>query len=67
MSTGDEGFFAVVHRQRACRVFSDDPVDDDLLARVLDAATFAPSAENRQPWEFVVVRDPQTRAELGEL
>ncbi|MDQ1468272.1 MAG: hypothetical protein QOH10_2687, partial [Actinomycetota bacterium] len=42
-------------------------VDDDLLARVLDAATFAPSAENRQPWEFVVVRDPQTRAELGEL
>ena len=50
-------FFAVVHRQRACRAFTDEPVDDDLVARVLDAATFAPSAENRQPWEFVVVRD----------
>ena len=30
--------------------------------RVLDAATYAPSAENRQPWEFVVVRDPVRRA-----
>lgn len=59
--------FAVVHRQRACRAFSDDPVDDDLVARVLDAATFAPSAENRQPWEFVVVRDAQARAQLGDL
>ena len=35
-------FFAVVHRQRACRAFSDAAVSDDLVARVLDAATFAP-------------------------
>jgi nitroreductase len=60
-------FFAIVRSQRACREFSDDPVDDDLVARVLDAATFAPSAENRQPWEFVVVREPRTRAQLGDL
>ena len=50
-------FFDVVPTQRACRDVRDDPVDDDALARVLDAATYAPSAENRQPWEFVVVRD----------
>jgi nitroreductase len=62
-----DDLFAIVHRQRACRAFSDDPVDDDLVARVLDAATFAPSAENRQPWEFVVVREAETRARLGEL
>jgi nitroreductase len=60
-------FFAVVHAQRACREFSDEPVDDALVERVLDAATFAPSAENRQPWEFVVVRDPGRRAAIGEL
>ena len=66
MSNTDD-VFAVVHRQRACRAFSDAPVDDALIARVLDAATFAPSAENRQPWEFVVVRDATTRAHLGEL
>jgi nitroreductase len=59
--------FEVVHRQRACRAFSSEPVDDALVARVLDAATFAPSAENRQPWEFVVVRDASTRAVIGDL
>jgi nitroreductase len=59
--------FDVVHRQRAHRQFSDDPVTDADVARVLDAATYAPSAENRQPWEFVVVRDPERRAAIGEL
>ncbi len=60
-------FFDVVSRQRACRTFSDTPVSDDTIARILTAATFAPSAENRQPWEFVVVRDGGTRRRIGEL
>jgi nitroreductase len=42
-------------------------VSDDLVARVLEAATFAPSAENRQPWEFVVVRDAERREHIGAL
>ncbi len=60
-------FFDVVARQRACRAFRADPIDDDTIGRLLTAATFAPSAENKQPWEFVVVRDEPTRAALGEL
>ena len=36
--------------------FSPDPVADAEIAQLLTAATYAPSAENRQPWEFVVVR-----------
>ena len=67
MSAADADFFAVVHRQRACRAFSAEPLADELVTRVLDAATFAPSAENRQPWEFIVVRDAAARARLGEL
>jgi nitroreductase len=59
--------FDVVHRQRACRAFSPEPLVDALVSQVLDAATFAPSAENRQPWEFVVVRDAASRAALGDL
>jgi nitroreductase len=59
--------FDVVHRQRACRSFSDEPVGDQLVGRLLDAATFAPSAENRQPWVFVVVRDPEVRAKVHDL
>jgi nitroreductase len=60
-------FFDVVTRQRACRSFSQRPVPDDLVERVLVAATHAPSAENRQPWVFVVVRDPGRRRAIGEL
>jgi nitroreductase len=60
-------FFEVVHAQRACRSFREDPVGDEVLSKVLEAATLAPSAENRQPWVFVVVRDPEGRAAIGEL
>jgi nitroreductase len=60
-------FFDVVHRQRACRSFAADPVPDEVVEQVLEAATYAPSAENRQPWVFVVVRDPACRALIGEL
>jgi len=52
--------------QRACRAYAADPVPDDDLATILRAATHAPSAENRQPWVFVVVRDPATRAAVAE-
>jgi nitroreductase len=67
MSPSGENFFDVVARQRACRTFSDESVADDDVARLLDAATHAPSAENRQPWEFIVVRDPTLRAKIGDL
>jgi nitroreductase len=65
--TDDPGFFEVVGAQRACRSFRDDPVPDELVERVLEAATFAPSAENRQPWVFVVVRDDAARDQIGLL
>jgi nitroreductase len=64
--SGDD-FFAVVHAQRACRAFADTPVRDAELARLLEAAVRAPSAENKQPWEFVVVRDATQRAAIGAL
>lgn len=57
----------VLGRQRACREFTDDPVPDADVVAVLEAATHAPSAENRQPWVFVVVREPATRAAIADL
>jgi nitroreductase len=62
-----DDFFAVVARQRAHRAFAGEDVDDALIEHLLTAATFAPSAENRQPWEFIVVRDETIRARIGEL
>jgi nitroreductase len=63
--TEDSSFFAVAGRQRAHRRFSPEPVSDEVVARILTAATWAPSAENRQPWEFIVVRDEQRRAAIA--
>jgi len=54
-------------RQRAHRQFLDKPVDDAVIAKILNAAIRAPSAENKQPWEFVVVRDAALRAQIGAL
>jgi nitroreductase len=65
--TGPPSFFEVAHSQRACRSFSLDPVPDDLIAELLSAAVHAPSAENRQPWVFVVVRRHDLRAEIGRI
>ena len=59
--------FEVISRQRACRSFTAEGVPDEVVTRVLTAATFAPSAENRQPWVFVVVRSSAVRAEVGRL
>jgi nitroreductase len=60
-------FFDVVLGQRACRQFTDEPVGDELVERCLGAATHAPSAENLQPWVFVVVRDDGLRAGIADL
>ncbi len=60
-------FFDVVFNQRACREFSDEPVPDEDIEQILTAATHAPSAENTQPWRFVVVRDDALRTSLSDL
>jgi len=51
----------------ACREFTDDPVPDEVLHRILDVARFAPSGGNRQGGHVVVVRDREVRQSLGEL
>ena len=48
----------------SARDFTDDPVSDEVLARILDNARFAPSGGNRQGWHVIVVRDPDARAAL---
>jgi nitroreductase len=60
-------FFDVVLSQRAARSFTSEDVDDATLAKILTAATHAPTAENSQPFVFVVVRDPELRAAIGEI
>ena len=57
---------AGIATQRACRRFDPDAgVLDSHLEQMLDAAVHAPSAENTQPWTFVVVREEEKRSRLA--
>jgi nitroreductase len=51
----------------AVRAFTDEPVSDDVLARVLDTARFAPNGGNRQGWRVIVVKELQARRSLRDL
>jgi nitroreductase len=51
----------------AVRDFLPDPIDDDVLYRILDTARFAPSGGNRQGWQVIVVKDPEKRRALRDL
>ena len=57
----DPAFYPAVETRRTVRDFLPDPVPPEVLDRCLDAARLAPSSSNLQPWEFVVIRDPETR------
>lgn len=49
-----------------CRFFLEDPVPDDVLGRLLDAARFAPQGGNRQPVRWIAVRDPAAKRQLRD-
>ena len=52
---------------RAVRRLKPDPLPEDVLHRILQAAAWAPSGGNVQPWRVVVVRDPEKRRAVGDL
>jgi nitroreductase len=59
--------YDVMRSTPAVREFTDDPLPDDVLARILDNARFAPSGGNRQGVRVIVLRDPDTKSALAAL
>jgi nitroreductase len=57
--------YEAIKMRYSCRDYSDKPIEDDKLHRVLEAARLAPSASNRQAWKIVVVSDPAIRHQLA--
>lgn len=58
--------FEAIGTQRAMRRLKSDPVSDEEVWTILDAAVKAPSGGNRQPWNFIVIRDPETKRRIAE-
>ncbi len=62
----DVGVYDAMSTLRAVRRLRPDPIPDDVLRRVLDAACWAPTGGNVQPWRVIVVKDPAKKKALGE-
>src|SRR5579863_3710972 len=61
------GLYEAMRTLRAVRRLLPDPIADDVLHRVLEAATWAPTGGNRQPWRVIVVKEPAIKERLGML
>ncbi len=57
--------FEAIKTRRSIRKYTSDPVDDEKVEAILEAGRWAPSWANTQCWRFIVVRDPQVKAELA--
>ena len=64
-----DAFLEVLQGRRSIRTgfLKDKPVPDELIEKILEAARWAPSAENSQPWEFLVIRDLEIREKIVEI
>ena len=57
----------MILERRSCRVYQDKPVPEDVIENLLRAGMYAPSAQNSQPWEFLVMQDAEKKAAAAGL
>ncbi len=62
-----QGVYKAIHQRRDIRVFRPDPVPDEVLVRLLEAAHHAPSVGFMQPWNFLLVSDLETRKRVKAM
>jgi F420 biosynthesis protein FbiB-like protein len=58
--------YQLIRERRSIRRYTDRPVERGLIKRLLTLAMWAPSAHNRQPWRFAVIRDDDTKGRLAD-
>ncbi len=56
--------FTAIKERRSCRSYLPDAVDDETIDRILEAAVWAPSPANNQPWEFVVITGAEAKEKI---
>ncbi len=62
----EPGIFEVMYSLRAMRRLKPDPVPKELVGKIIEAGTQAPSGQNSQPWAFLVIREEAGRRFFGE-
>jgi len=57
----------IIQTRQSIRRYTEDPIPDEMVDKILEAGRWAPSGENLQPWRLIVIRDPEKRREIGKL
>lgn len=57
----------VISTRKSIRRYKPDPIPDEILFKVLEAARWAPTGENYQPWRFIVIKNQETKNKIGDL
>jgi nitroreductase len=58
--------FEAIQKRKSVRSYESTPVPKETLAKLLEAARIAPSANNTQPWHFIIVTNSEKRKELSK-
>ena len=56
--------FSIIKGRRSCRAFLPEPIPEETIAMILEAAVWAPSPMNAQPWDFIVVTNQETKKRI---
>ena len=59
--------YQCIRSRLTVRDFKPDPIPTKVVTKMLRAARWAPSARNRQPWHFIVIQNPETLRQIGNI
>jgi len=56
----------IITSRQSIRKYTNEPIPDEMIDKIIEAARYAPSGENEQPWRLIVVRNPETIKKIGQ-
>lgn len=62
-----ENFLNLVKMRRSIRNFKTDPIPDEYVEKIIEAARWAPSGGNSQPWEFIIIKDKDVKDKIVNI
>lgn len=57
----------VIKRRRSIRKYEDKHLDEDVLAKIIEAGILAPSGSNTQPWHFIIIKSSEMREKVAKV
>jgi len=59
--------FELIKTRRSIRKFTDEPVSDEIINKIIESGTWAPSGMNNQPWKFAIIKDGGLKEKISKL